>query len=63
MILIQKEPLFLKYTCWTDGLKFTNNVIINKYNYGYWSILIGQIIKPFNTCGERMFGEGFYVIN
>lgn len=30
------DPLFINYILWIDEI-FTNNVILNKQNYKYWS--------------------------
>ena len=37
MIQLYDEPDFLKFICWTDESKFTNNGIINKQNNRYWA--------------------------
>jgi hypothetical protein len=37
MVQLHDDPDFLRFTCWTDKSKFTNNGIINKENNRYWA--------------------------
>lgn len=37
MMQLHDEPDFLRFICWTDESKFTNNGIINKQNNRYWA--------------------------
>eukprot|EP00102_Acyrthosiphon_pisum_P026050 XP_016663260.1 PREDICTED: uncharacterized protein LOC107884837 [Acyrthosiphon pisum] len=37
MTQLQDQPQLLRYICWTDESKFTNNGLINKQNNRYWA--------------------------